>query len=115
MDFPDHTIVIDKFSCYGENVSAEIPYVKQEKEEVKIDRGKPKWYLGTFSLRKLSFKATLMGDILQTRAKLEALVNKPVHFVSPFIGAFDALIEFKVSYPNGTEDLTEVEFEVQEI
>lgn len=112
---PDHTVLIDSFSCYALGVTTDPTFQEWNYEEVAIENGPSKFYRTNLKLRKVNFNATLKGDRQQVRQVLGKLINKRVRFSSIYIGAFDAIVKIRADPMENFPDVTQARFEVQEV
>ncbi len=112
---PNHTLMIDSFSCYALGVTTDPTFQEWNYEEVPIENGPSKYYRTNLKLRKVNFNATLKGDYTTVRNTLQKLVNKRVRFSSIYIGAFDAIVKIRVDPMENFPNVSQVRFEVQEV
>lgn len=107
-------VTIGKYSFYAEEIRVDPPYQKRVIDEVKIEGGKPKHYLKGYELRKVTFTAKVTCPLDAVQKKLNELHGKVVNFSSTQTGAFNAYVNYKTTYPAGTVNYVEIEFEVME-
>lgn len=112
----NHTVRIgDFFSCFAQNPQSERPNQKHRYDEVKIDNGLTKKYRVGIDPRRLKFTSTIIYPVGELRDILGKIEKERVSFSSEYIGSFDALITTSTSYPDGTVNVTVVDFDVEEV
>ncbi len=113
-EYNSHTVSIDGQYFFAENPKSDVPVQRRRKVETKIEEGPTKWTFKGYDTRKITFKATLHGDVVETRETLAKLANKVCNFSSIYIGTFTAIVEYTTEVKNGTPNTTYVEFTIQE-